>query len=284
MSKLMPLPAVNFGKKVAKAESVGAPGRLQWIPVANLRIDSAYQREVGDRGVKNIRKIVETFAWRKFSPLVVAPREGGVYAVIDGQHRAIAAKLHGGMTQLPCPVITCSPREEADAFSTINVQVTRVHSQAIFKAKVAASDPAALAAEKCASAAGVRILPYPVDAKSIAPNETMACAEIERLCTFYGPKLTGAALRVVMRAARGQRGMLRAFVIRAVCLMLFENSDWQGRLEDVGDALGAAGIPKLMERAVRENSAVANHKTIAGCLSAIMVESVSKRIDKKVAA
>ena len=39
----------------------------------------------------HLRRIAEQFDWRLFAPVIVAPIEGGLFAVIDGQHRTHAA-------------------------------------------------------------------------------------------------------------------------------------------------------------------------------------------------
>jgi hypothetical protein len=74
----------------------GRPGpapQLLWIEIKDLVIDPSYQRHIGKRGAANIRQIAENFDWSKFAPVIIAPIEGGQYAVVDGQHRTTAALL-----------------------------------------------------------------------------------------------------------------------------------------------------------------------------------------------
>jgi hypothetical protein len=68
---------------------------LNWLPVEQFVVDDTYQREVGKRGRSNVQHIAEHFDWSKFALVIVAPVEGGLYAIVDGQHRTTAAILRG---------------------------------------------------------------------------------------------------------------------------------------------------------------------------------------------
>jgi ParB-like nuclease domain len=66
---------------------------LEWIAVERLVVDTEYQRESGRRGATNVIQIAEHFDRSKFAPVIVAPVEGGRFAIVDGQHRTTAATL-----------------------------------------------------------------------------------------------------------------------------------------------------------------------------------------------
>jgi ParB-like nuclease domain len=66
-----------------------------------LVVDVTYQREIGRRGAVNVNQIAENFDWSKFAPVIVAPVEGGQFAIVDGQHRTAAAMLRG-QEKVPC--------------------------------------------------------------------------------------------------------------------------------------------------------------------------------------
>ena len=68
----------------ATIEAGPAP-MLQWLAIAALVVDPAYQRPIARAGRRNVTKIAAGFTWSKFAPVVVAPIEGGRYAIIDGQ-------------------------------------------------------------------------------------------------------------------------------------------------------------------------------------------------------
>jgi hypothetical protein len=64
---------------------------LDWLKIGALVVDPTYQRNIGRRGTINIKSIAENFDWSKFAPVIVAPLEGGKFAVVDGQHRTTSS-------------------------------------------------------------------------------------------------------------------------------------------------------------------------------------------------
>jgi hypothetical protein len=72
------------------------PAMLQWLALDRLVIDDAYQRPLLPGTWKSIEKIAANFQWSRFSPVLVAPIAGGLFAVIDGQHRVHAAARGAG--------------------------------------------------------------------------------------------------------------------------------------------------------------------------------------------
>jgi hypothetical protein len=83
---------------------LSATGQLRswiWIEVKRLVTDKTYQREISRAGSINVERIAEYFEWAKFSPVIVAPVKGGMFSIIDGQHRATAAMLRG-IEKVPC--------------------------------------------------------------------------------------------------------------------------------------------------------------------------------------
>lgn len=143
---------------------VGLPD-LEFVRIADLVIDDRYQRQIETRGKKNVRKIADNFEWAKFSPLMVARRDGGRFAIIDGQHRAHAAALCG-IKEVPALVSQMSISEEASSFSWINGSVTKLTANQIFKAALAAFEPWAVQCDAVVARAGCRLMPYNANAAS----------------------------------------------------------------------------------------------------------------------
>lgn len=110
---------ISFG------EPVGPAPQLQWIEIGLLSVDEAYQRAITLAGRKQVRAIAQGFRWTHFAPVIVAPVEGGRFAIIDGQHRTTAARLRG-MKSVPCMVVQADGTEQARAFSAVNMQQTAV--------------------------------------------------------------------------------------------------------------------------------------------------------------
>lgn len=253
MSNLQSLTRLQFEIPPKPSRQLGSQGNLQWIEIGRLRIDPTYQRPVDTAGKRNIRRIVENFQWSKFSPLIVSPRKGGVYAIIDGQHRAIAAETHGGIKKLPCFVLECSPEEEASAFATINGLVTRMQTQYLFRARLAAGDGSAAAAVKACTAAGAKIMPYPVPASLLKPGETLAAKTIEWAVDRYGHDTVVAALELVTRTGDGNPGLLKEFVITAFADVMGAHPIWLKRKFEARKAVEAISLKAMIVDAMRLN-------------------------------
>ena len=98
---------------------------LKWIKLTQLYIPSEYQRSAKNAtSLRNINYIKQNFNWASCGALLVCELEKSQppqYGVIDGQHRFRAAEAHGGISELPCVVV--SPREaqkQASHFIEVN--------------------------------------------------------------------------------------------------------------------------------------------------------------------
>jgi hypothetical protein len=198
----------------------GAAPMLQWLPIAKLVVDDSYQREIRQTGRKTVRKIAETFLWSKFAPVVVSPIAGGLFAVVDGQHRTTAAALLK-IESVPCQVIIASTAEQAAAFHAINGSVTRMTRMQLHAAALVAGDPDAVALEKACASAGVELLRYPLSAEKQQPGQTRCVETIANCMRVFGSDCTIAALRCVTKTSnREVLGLLQSQVIRALCDLL----------------------------------------------------------------
>lgn len=244
----------------AAIEAEGDPGpapMLRWIAIAELVVDDSYQRPLAQshirRGVrksslgrKNVRAIAERFSWTKFSPVIVAPVEGGKFAIIDGQHRTTAAALRG-IESVPCQVVIAGLAEQAAAFASINGTVTRMHALAVHHAAIAAGDPEALKVRQVTDAAGVTVLRYPKPASAMAPGETLALVEISRCVARFGGELAATALSCVTGGVNNKPGVLQAPLVRALCVLLADRPDLRGRRAQ--DALDKLNLARELEHA-----------------------------------
>lgn len=199
---------------------------LQWIRVEDLVVDDSYQRPIYGAGKNNVRKIVAEFRWSMFAPVIVAPVEGGKFAVIDGQHRATAAAIRG-IESVPAQVIIADQMEQASAFQSINGQVTRMHKLALHHAALASGDPAATELTEVATAAGVTLLRYPKAVNNIEAGETMALGTIAEGLRLYGRDVVVTALTCITETENNKPGVLAAGIIRALCSVLAANATWR---------------------------------------------------------
>ncbi len=88
--------------------------------------------------------------------VIVAPIEGGLFSIIDGQHRATAALLRGA-EKVPCEIVHIERAKQAEAFAAINGNTTRVTPQSVYFARLTAKRPRSQEMDKVLSAAGVTI-------------------------------------------------------------------------------------------------------------------------------
>lgn len=187
--------------------------RLDWVATARLVIDTDYQRDVGLAGKAHIGRIARKFAWAKFAPLIVAPTNGDRFAIIDGQHRATAARARG-IGSLPALIVPLDPEEQAAAFAAINGNVTPISSLHVFKAARAAGESWARDLEACAMRAGVTVLYYPKPLNVIGAYETMAVASLRKGISVHGAGLVTTALKAAM--TKPAPGLLNQHVVKAL--------------------------------------------------------------------
>ena len=90
---------------------------------------------------------------------MAAPLPEGVFAIIDGQHRAHAAAL-AGQVRIPAMVVEVDPARQAAAFAAINTDRTAVSRYHLLRAAISAGEPVALKSVAAVESAGCRLMPY----------------------------------------------------------------------------------------------------------------------------
>lgn len=203
----------------------GAAPMLKWIKITDLKIDPSYQRTIEGTGSKNIIKIARDFDWTKFSTVIVAPIEGGLFAIVDGQHRTTAAALRG-IEKVPCQVIVADRRQQAAAFAAVNSVLTAMSSMQVHAARVVAGDPQAVLLNKICAEAGVTICRYPIPANKMKVGETLAAGQLTKFLDKFGAEILKTALSCITRTRDGYPGLLRAPLINAFCVVLEAEPDW----------------------------------------------------------
>ncbi|KRE02289.1 hypothetical protein ASE63_07985 [Bosea sp. Root381] len=193
----------------------GPAPQVDWIEVGRLRIDDRYQRPIGQRGKQQVRRIAERFRWSRFAPIIVAPIEGGLFAVIDGQHRAHAAKLRG-VKSVPCMIVTVDTAEQAEAFVEINTRQLNVVGAVLHKSRVVSGDIKAVELQKICDAAGVQIV-SPRAQSELKRGDTFAAATLYKLRDSYGDQTLLRSCEAIVQAGEGNIGMVRAHVLQAYC-------------------------------------------------------------------
>src|SRR3984885_2712674 len=162
-------PISSEGFEKPNSTSPGAVPMLQWLKIEDLVVDPAYQRPIVGNGRRNVERIARAFCWSCFAPVVVAPVEGGKFAIIDGQHRTTAAALLG-FDSVPCQAVIAAREEQAAAFKAINGTTTPISQMALHAAALVASEPWAVQLAHVCACAEVELLRYPVPTDKQAPG------------------------------------------------------------------------------------------------------------------
>lgn len=190
----------KVGKQVGFLKSEvdpGVPPILQWIEVDQLVIDDRYQRPLERANWTAIRKIARDFSWSKFSPVFVAPVEGGLFAIIDGQHRTHAAAACGFKT-VPCQIVQMSLTEQAASFAAVNGNVTKVTSWQVYKAALAAGEEWACKARDVAAAGGCKLMTRNGSTSRKKPGEIYGIKSFRKVVEAHEKEAVTSALRVLI--------------------------------------------------------------------------------------
>lgn len=245
----------------------GATPELRWVDVGKIVVEPSYQRAVADRGLRNIRQICQNFRWSRFAPVILAARSDGLFAVIDGQHRTIAA-LTLKIAKIPAQIVAVDARERADAFSYINSAVTALSPMAKYHAAVAAGDETARLAEHALAQAGARVLRYPVHADKMKVGDTLAAVAVMAAVRKYGEQVLAVALAGLV--AQGRRGGCNAVAINAVTALVTQRPLYSPKA--MIEALGAVAMDRAVDRAEKRRA------TSRRQLAMILTEELAKDI------
>lgn len=244
------------------SEGVEAPrwGQLCMVPVASLGIDAAYQREIGRRGRALIQRIVGGFDPAAFGALI-GQWEGDRFAVIDGQHRALAA-LHLGLRTVPALEVDGDP---AALFGVLNRERVQLTAHQRWRAAAAAGDPDAVALKEAAEALDINIL-HTVNDADWRPGMLTCISAAMRVAKDEGRAVLEATLDLLVEAERetDDRYLLAAFVrgVGAVVGELFAADDGLGgALDRLAAAIAAEDAETRLERAKAQSGP--NHIRLA---------------------
>lgn len=248
--------------------SPGPAPMLEWISTDRFVVDDEYQREVGRRGRQNVEYIAENFDWSKFAPVVVAPVEGGLYAIVDGQHRTTAAMLRG-IERVPCQVVQADRAQQAAAYAAVNGNITKTTPQQLFYAQLAAGHADARELAEVCQAGGAEIVRKNTVLAQMKVGQTHAVGALIRCFREYGRETLITALQCITQTADGNAGFVKATIIESLCEALrltgfrdageallramddFSFADVWGEITDGRDQIFPGTVRRLMtERAV----------------------------------
>ena len=213
---------MNASPDIDAGDALGKRPEMAWLPLHDLVVDDRYQREISSkRGRTIIARMVNRFAWRRFQPVVVALREDGKYAVLDGQHRAEAARQVEGVDEVPCYIVDAADlARQADSFASINRDRVSVNLYQMHHSLIVAGDEAALGIKAACDAAGIVIPRYPQPKGVIKPGVTLAVTTIRTQVRVHGHDAVVVGLKLIREAFGERGGEITAARIRAVVQIL----------------------------------------------------------------
>lgn len=255
--------------------SAGPAPFLDWVEIEKLVVDTTYQREIGRRGTANVHQIAENFDWSKFAPVIIAPIEGGHFAIVDGQHRTTAALLRGQKT-VPCQVVQADRAKQAAAYAAVNGNITKTTAQQLYHAKVAARDPQALQLAEVCAAAGVEIVRRNLIQSELKSGQTQAVTALSRCLAIYGRDTLITSLQCITQTADGNAGFVKSTIIEAICEVLHEAPAWR----DAGETL-LRTMDKFKFADVWDQIAAGRDKIFPSTAKKTMVDTLSKFLKRK---
>lgn len=165
-----------------------------------LLVDESYQRNLSERSIRLIRKIVASWDWRTYTPPIVVRLKDGLHC-IDGQHTAIAAASHPAIKDIPVMVVKADDiKDRAKAFLGRNRDRIAVTPNQLYVAAVAAGDDTAVTIDQVCNRAGVKILKQPPGAASFKVGETLAVGTISTLVNRRGALKARQVLETITAA------------------------------------------------------------------------------------
>lgn len=205
---------------------------FEWVDPASLLVNETYQRDLSERSIKLIRRIVDGWNWTKFKPPVCSLGDNGL-EVIDGQHTAIAAASHPHVSQIPVMIVeTETVQDRASAFIGQNTDRLGITKMQLHRAAVAAGDEEALTIEQVCQRSGVHLLmAKPHRWKT---GDSLAVSAIGALIDRRGAM---GARRVMELLVQAESAPVTQAGLKAVEMILFDPDYAEADQEHLADAI-----------------------------------------------
>lgn len=192
--------------------AIGDMPRLDYLPVAAIRVDDSYQRPLKAR---RVQQILRDFTWAQFGALMVVDQGDGTFTVYDGQHRLKAAEAHPDIEAVPAIIVElAAAREEAEHFLGVNINRSAISTVEKYWAGIEAGDEGMMRICAVLEEAGCEVVP--AGTKSPAPNRTSSINAIERALKAHGDEAVTLACRTLRAAWPKDANALGGVLIRAL--------------------------------------------------------------------
>lgn len=230
--------------RVTPLPAADTAASFEVIPVADLVIDGHYQRAMSAKGRSTVAKIIADFDWLRFGALSVARRSGQL-AIIDGQHRAVAADALG-IAFVPA-MVAIGDAAEAAAFVAINDVRTAVTPVDKFRAKVAAGDAAAV--ELSDLLAGLDINTDVLPGIPLRPRQTRSISALYKLIKAHGRGVVFTALELLLDGQEDNPDALTSLNIESVTEVTAKVINASGDIDRLARAIAETDFETLSESA-----------------------------------
>lgn len=246
------------------SDRVVRAAELAWVPIPLMRVNAVAQREFKQHRVDHL---VSHFDLEQMGTPTVNHR-GGLYYVIDGQHRVKALEAIGyGDQQVQCWLYQgLTEAEEAEKFLKLNDSLA-VDALPKFQAAITAGRPDETAVHRIVQGSGLRI------GNLRQPRTVMAVATLLRIYRTGGPDVLRRTLRIAYESF-GDAG-LDSLVISGIALLC---QRFDGQVDD--DAAIAQlssirnGVGGLMQQVAILGQQTGKQKT--QCVAAATVDFYNK--------
>lgn len=221
---------------------------LDTVPVSEMFVDHGYGRPLTESLVK---KITASFVEAGLGVVYLSLRDSGMYAILDGQHRWVAAKRKGIARMHARIYIDLSYEQEAALYTIFGDHRAQSRSD-IFRAKLEAKDPDAIDIARIIERAGLHFFGALYHNGSV-----QAIGACENIYKRYGGETLDLTVRTIYAAFGPAAKAYQAPMLDGVTQFILryeEQADWVrvvSRLKDTG-------VPVLIQKMRQLQEALSN--------------------------
>ena len=197
---------INISGETLRPLPAQAVPLVQWVKISEIVVNEAYQRSLTRSSWTAIRKIADAFNWAHFGAVAVAPVEGGMFSMIDGQHRAHAAALCG-IEEVPAIVNILPLADQARAFAQMNSSSIKVSPLQVYRAALASGEPWAIDCRDAVESAGCRLMDFNPHAASRKIGQVFSIQLIRKLVEGGHADIVRVGLPPIVMAAEAMGPM-----------------------------------------------------------------------------
>lgn len=250
------------GNVIGKAE-------LRQVPIAAIKIDSAYQREQSSDWVhKHL-----PFDARQAGAIVLSARAGGPYC-IDGGHRLALAK-ESGLNAINAFVIDgLTQMDEARLFTRYQRERRNLTSFALFRADLVSGDPETAEIVRIVNKAGYHL------AKTHGPKNITAIDAVRWVYRYGGDRLLATTLDYIGRMWFDEEKALSGQILKGLALFIHSAAQQPNFRPDRLERTMQRQAPT---RLVRLSQAIADRRSAVSIQAANVAEAIHEQYNKNLA-